>query len=251
MRSKIRVLFVTAIVIGLMVPVVAIAADRFTDVPDTNVFHDDISWLAEANITRGCNPPANDQFCPSDEVTREQMAAFLRRFASYLGAEDGIIDAYRTVAAGQAFTFTNDGKLTVAAGVTTTMVETTISAPANGYLMITNTSSITSLSSGLASSTWVQLDNTVCTGDSSFPTGAVPGTHAFSSAVDTNDENAHAGSAVAAVAAGDHTLTYCIASPAGGATEVWDANVMALWTAEGSTSLAEPAGTTLGSVNAQ
>ncbi len=51
----------------------------FTDVPDTLVFHDDISDLAYAGITRGCSPPANDAFCPDDPVTRGQMAAFLHR----------------------------------------------------------------------------------------------------------------------------------------------------------------------------
>lgn len=57
----------------------ATAAHRFGDVPDSNTFHDDISWLAEEGITLGCNPPANDQFCPDDPVTRGQMAAFLNR----------------------------------------------------------------------------------------------------------------------------------------------------------------------------
>jgi hypothetical protein len=35
--------------------------------------------LATAGVTRGCNPPANDLFCPEDPVTRGQLAAFLRR----------------------------------------------------------------------------------------------------------------------------------------------------------------------------
>src|SRR5690606_6120098 len=61
----------------------------FTDVPDTNVFHDDIAWLAEAGVTKGCNPPDNTEFCPGDNVTREQMAAFMRRLAQYIDAEDG------------------------------------------------------------------------------------------------------------------------------------------------------------------
>lgn len=52
--------------------------DRFVD-DDGSVFEADIQALAQAGITLGCNPPANDRFCPTDEVTREQMAAFLRR----------------------------------------------------------------------------------------------------------------------------------------------------------------------------
>jgi len=43
-------------------------------------FVNNILWLAEAGITKGCNPPTNDEFCPDDSVTRGQMAAFLVRF---------------------------------------------------------------------------------------------------------------------------------------------------------------------------
>jgi hypothetical protein len=38
-----------------------------------------INKIAAAEITAGCNPPQNDRYCPSDYVTRGQMAAFLRR----------------------------------------------------------------------------------------------------------------------------------------------------------------------------
>ena len=57
----------------------AAAGHSFDDVPDGHVFHTDIAWLAIEGITAGCNPPANDEFCPADNVTREQMAAFLVR----------------------------------------------------------------------------------------------------------------------------------------------------------------------------
>ena len=51
----------------------------FRDVPATSTFAADISKLATAGITKGCNPPTNDLFCPRDPVTRETMAAFLDR----------------------------------------------------------------------------------------------------------------------------------------------------------------------------
>src|SRR5690606_23328552 len=49
--------------------------------PDTTgpLFAGDAACLAPTGITRGCNPPANDRFCPDDPVTRGQMAAFLAR----------------------------------------------------------------------------------------------------------------------------------------------------------------------------
>ncbi|MGA9594778.1 MAG: S-layer homology domain-containing protein, partial [Acidimicrobiia bacterium] len=46
---------------------------------DNSVFEVDIEKLATAGITKGCNPPVNDRFCPTNPVTRGQMAAFLSR----------------------------------------------------------------------------------------------------------------------------------------------------------------------------
>lgn len=54
----------------------------FTD-DDESVFEDDIERIAAANITLGCNPPQNTQFCPDLPVTRAQMAAFLARTFGY------------------------------------------------------------------------------------------------------------------------------------------------------------------------
>jgi hypothetical protein len=59
----------------------------FTDDGGGNLFVDDdgsvfeaaIDKLGTAGVTKGCNPPANDRFCPDEYVTRGQMAAFLRR----------------------------------------------------------------------------------------------------------------------------------------------------------------------------
>lgn len=83
MRRTALIALMSAMVGALVAtPVAVYASHRFTDVPDTNIFHDDISWLADTGITRGCNPPANDEFCPDDYVTREQLAAFLHRFAN-------------------------------------------------------------------------------------------------------------------------------------------------------------------------
>jgi hypothetical protein len=55
--------------------------DLFID-DNGNTFEGDIDRLGTAGVTRGCNPPANTQYCPNEDVTREQMAAFLRRALS-------------------------------------------------------------------------------------------------------------------------------------------------------------------------
>ncbi len=52
--------------------------DPFVD-DDGSVFEADIERLAAAGVTLGCNPPDNDRYCPTDPVTRGQMAAFLVR----------------------------------------------------------------------------------------------------------------------------------------------------------------------------
>ena len=52
--------------------------DYFVD-DEVSVFEADINAIAAVGITLGCNPPANDMFCPGELVTRGQMAAFLHR----------------------------------------------------------------------------------------------------------------------------------------------------------------------------
>jgi hypothetical protein len=67
---------------------VAVAdSGRFGDVPSDHIFFSAIEWLADQGITKGCNPPTNDMFCPNDYVTRGQMAAFLVRALGY--TDDG------------------------------------------------------------------------------------------------------------------------------------------------------------------
>lgn len=54
---------------------------------DTSVFEGDIELVAELGITRGCNPPFRDAYCPDDQITRGQMAAFLVRMLGLPGAQ--------------------------------------------------------------------------------------------------------------------------------------------------------------------
>ncbi|MDJ0954159.1 MAG: ExeM/NucH family extracellular endonuclease [Acidimicrobiia bacterium] len=71
-RGQVAAMFVRA----LDLP--ASATDYFTD-DETSIFEDNINRLAEAGITRGCNPPANDNYCPDDTLTRGELAAFWHR----------------------------------------------------------------------------------------------------------------------------------------------------------------------------
>jgi hypothetical protein len=83
-RSFVIALLVTG---ALLVPAAVYAAHRFNDVPNNHTFHEAIGWMADNGITLGCNPPANTNYCPDDNVTRGQMAAFLRRLA-----ESGVVE---------------------------------------------------------------------------------------------------------------------------------------------------------------
>jgi hypothetical protein len=88
-RSWARVSLIVVVTALIVAPLTALASHTFKDVSDSNTFHTDIDWLAGAGITKGCNPPTNDEFCPNDSVSRGQMSAFMRRFAQYIDAEDG------------------------------------------------------------------------------------------------------------------------------------------------------------------
>jgi hypothetical protein len=52
--------------------------DAFTD-DQGSVFEGAIDKIAAAEITVGCNPPANNRYCPGTAVTRGEMAAFIKR----------------------------------------------------------------------------------------------------------------------------------------------------------------------------
>lgn len=55
--------------------------DYFGD-DDDSVFEADINSITGVGITQGCNPPTSSRYCTNDQLTRGQMAAFLRRTLS-------------------------------------------------------------------------------------------------------------------------------------------------------------------------
>jgi len=54
------------------------ASQRFNDVPPSSAFYNYVDRMAVLNITAGCSV-SSPLFCPSDPVSRAQMAAFLVR----------------------------------------------------------------------------------------------------------------------------------------------------------------------------
>ncbi len=98
-RARRRMTTIAAMLaLTVVMPVAVIAAHSFNDVPDSNEFHGSITWMKDNGVTVGCNPPANTEFCPGDNVTREQMASFMRRFAQTQGSAGiGVTDPADTV----------------------------------------------------------------------------------------------------------------------------------------------------------
>jgi hypothetical protein len=83
------------VLVALLVALIPLAgfAAGFTDLPDPDEGHNaDIIAIQTAGITKGCNPPANDQYCPHDLVTRQDMASFLARLGG-LGTNPPVANA--------------------------------------------------------------------------------------------------------------------------------------------------------------
>jgi VanW like protein len=73
--------------LGLSILALTPSAARSDELPPGGTYTDDnglpqegwIEAISAVNVTRGCNPPANDHYCPEGDVTRAQMASFLVR----------------------------------------------------------------------------------------------------------------------------------------------------------------------------
>lgn len=58
---------------------IATGLSPFADVPNASTFCTEVLWLRNANVTTGCGN--GTIYCPSDPVTRAQMALFMKRLA--------------------------------------------------------------------------------------------------------------------------------------------------------------------------
>ena len=70
----------TALVLGTGV---VFASHQFSDVPDSNKFHDDIAWLVDNEIVSG-----GGTFAPKDALTRQAAARWLHNYDTNLGSTE-------------------------------------------------------------------------------------------------------------------------------------------------------------------
>ncbi len=247
-------MFALAGLVGALVatPVAVYASHQFTDVSDSNVFHNAIDWMKDNNITVGCNPPANTKYCPDDGVTRGQMAAFLKRLS-----EGKVVDAATAVKAVNADSAVNadmaddadrlDGKPSGAfmtknvydsdkdgvvdglprAAFNSTRdapngapftLSTTITAPARGILILSGTIEATNVDAVDTYSCRLQIDDKT-----------VAGTVMWSRMnQSTNEDEDCTTTGAAAVDAGTYTIDLEVLG-VGALTDLGDASVWALW----------------------
>lgn len=64
----------------------ASGSKTFTDI-SASPYREEIEVIGSLGITIGCNPPTNDRFCPTLNVTRQQMASFLWRTMKVMGLD--------------------------------------------------------------------------------------------------------------------------------------------------------------------
>ena len=186
---------VTVLVVGaFLIPAAVYASHQFNDVPNSHTFHNAIGWLKDHSITVGCNPPANTQYCPDDNVTRGQMAAFMKRLA-----ENNVVDAatldgrdsaeYLAVTTAQSFDFFDGTGNIVLPAAGTPIVETEINAAASGHLLISGQASVGSPANlGSFFTVWLELDDGACGIVNVTPNNSAPGATTYASPSAAGDD---------------------------------------------------------------
>ncbi len=210
------------VAVAMLIPVGVFASHQFNDVPDSHTFHNAIAWMKDNNITVGCNPPANNRYCPSNNVTRGEMAAFMKRLA-----ENNVVDA-ATLDGKDGVSYTNPAAAAVGDNTALVLVtpvkvaEVSVEAPAAGGFVM-NGQVTPPLGVTAQFSFWLQADNTTCTFDVanfySIDYGRVQATAGTSSA----SVSVVGG---VAVSAGAHTVTLCSYLASGGPVSV-DSSIVA------------------------
>src|SRR5215469_13403768 len=85
---------------------VAQNCDGFVDVLASNPFCPDVTWLKTYGLTKGCDAT---HFCPNDNVSRLEMAAFMHR----LGKDPALVNGGNAFGAQAVLGTTDNNPLTV------------------------------------------------------------------------------------------------------------------------------------------
>ncbi|HDL41513.1 MAG TPA: S-layer homology domain-containing protein [Actinobacteria bacterium] len=234
-NARLSAFVVVLLAAAVIAPVAVYAAGGpFTD-DDGSVFEADIEWMAANGVTSGCNPPANDNYCPDADVTRGQMAAFMRRLATgdIVDAADSVkldgkaASSYESIIWATDVDFSLQSSL-VSAG--STWAEMTVDTPADGYLLLNSSVSIYDPDDTAQTLWWIQLDNTTCS-NISGTVGAIG--FAYASVYANQQRQSASITGATPVTSGSHTVTLCGAGTTSKATGVYGPSLTAMFTASG------------------
>jgi hypothetical protein len=230
---SLRLAVVVLLVLAVLAPVAVVASGGYFTDDETSVFEAHIDWMAESGITLGCNPPVNDHYCPNDNVTRGQMAAFLHRLAQNQVVDAGALggetaDYYESVLWANDVEFGPLADTLEQNGIA--VVELTIEAPYDGYLQINSSASIYDPDTDVQSLWWVQVDDTTCApnGTTLSQVGA-----AYASVYANQRRQSASVAGAVAVDAGSHTVILCGGAPDAANTQVYAPSLTVLFTTAG------------------
>ena len=142
-RTRVRIGLVLA-VIGIMVvvPTAVWASHAFSDVPDTDWAHDEIAWLAEKELTHGCED--GTMFCPDDFVSRRELAVITHREHQNLDVRHEPVNK----------------AVVLAAGIDTRVATVQITAPLDGgFVSVSGFSMIAQAAAPVNGFLWIEVDN--------------------------------------------------------------------------------------------
>lgn len=239
-KRWVRLALIVGVTAMVVAPLTAVATHTFTDVPNDHTFHGDITWLADADVTRGCNPPTNSRYCPNDLVTRGQMAAFIKRLAENrvvdaaslegMSLDDVLASGSRTIINGDSCSFTSCPNHS--GGDVRVLASTTINAPTAGVIALSGSANAAG-GGGLIQS-WIAINQTANNGCGAWafiPTEAVSGSYAQTQVGAGELWNLSHSTAVS-VPAGQHTAVLCTYANSG--TSSAESGLQAIWSADGS-----------------
>lgn len=89
-RRRLALPAVLAVLIALPAGIMVAGTQTFTDVPPSHPFYADIEALAASGVTSGCTATT---YCPNNNVTRAQMAAFLNRLGALQAGKTPVANA--------------------------------------------------------------------------------------------------------------------------------------------------------------
>jgi hypothetical protein len=218
-KRWVRLAMIVGVVALIAAPLTAVATHSFTDVPDDHTFHSDIEWLKDKGVTRGCNPPANTEYCPERFTSRGEMAAFFHRLSVNQVVDADKVDGFDAEALASRAGFAASDDLPDEA----TSLEDTIVAPAAGVIVVSGSANVGVESDGTP-------DSLACV--ATLDGDPIEGSTMSISSDDGNDDVGDeicSTNAATVVAAGTYEVGFAVSPEGGSSYELGAGTMTAVW----------------------